>query len=239
MAKNNLETEQKIELSREDLEKAFAFFKPLRDSDISVKSHPRDYYDTKDQKLRQTCKSTMRVEHKEKGGYALTIKKSQPRDGNSKVDLEWEFESASRVPKYGDISNAQALKTVSDIDETDLRHLFTTNVPAPKFQMDIDLKDGQKGRVEISFDVGEIYLSPKYQIKFNCFARITVCEIEVEYVSGDKAALDYVAKQILDLCPSAKITQTGKGSRGAKLYTQAKATYENAPKISKSSKKAS
>ena len=229
------EIECKIDVSIEDIQRAFEALKPKDKSKISVKSHPRDYHDTKDLDLK-SGKRSLRMEHCKGGIYRMTLKKSEGSQGGHKVVSEWEFDLKTPKPDFNEVTDKEAQAALSDIDPSDLRHVYTTNVPAPKFIMDVKTKDGKKGQVEISFDVGEIYLSSKYQIKFNCFARIPVCEIEVEYVSGDASCIDTVVKQIYDMCPSAAPGKSGKGSRGAKLYTEARDAYK-AGKMIKPSKK--
>ena len=223
--KKTLEIEQKIDVSMDDLERMFDLFKSRAINDITVKSHPRDYHDTQELDLRGR-RVSMRIERNLDGSHVQTIKQSLPSTGNNKVVNEWEDAVKSTQPDFKAIADKEAKASLKDIKFSKLQHLYTTNVPAPKFQIDVKTPEGKKGRVELSFDVGEIYLSSQYQIKFNCFARIPVCEIEIEYISGDQEAIDFVAAEIMAECPSARVGTSGKGSRGARLYSDARNRYE-------------
>jgi inorganic triphosphatase YgiF len=234
MAKHDehLEIEEKVELSVEDLQRMFKKYKEQAVGEITVKSHPRHYYDTKELELREN-KISMRIECNEDGTFVQTIKFPEPNKDGHKVVKEIEDEVETASPAFDAIGDKDAKQRMSEFNESGLRHLYTTNVPAPKFFLDVELQDGRQGRVEISFDVGEIYLSSKYQVKYGCFERVPVCEIEVEYVSGDIEAIDLIIAEILSECPSASTITKGKGSRGASLYKDARAKHNAQKTISR------
>jgi len=197
-----IETEQKLIMSKGDLEKVFQALAPKT---IKKKHHPRAYYDTPDMQLDQR-RVALRIQKKKKNGYKQTIKAAMENDGASLVRYEWAFKIAEHKPDKSAIDNPETLKAVEGIDFSQLLHLFTSDVKRRYF--DIELEDGT---VEIAFDLGQISL-PGSDVSEE------LCEIEVELKSGNPAVIDQVVRQIQDIAPAAEISMRSKAERGMNLY---------------------
>jgi len=222
-SKSTVETETKITLSEASLENVFDVLKPKDPKNVKPKHYPRDYYDTKDLKLndQHVC---IRMQFKQSKGYEQTIKAPvvDAATGHSLTRREWKFIANKNAPDFNNVSDKEALKTISIVKESKLKHIFTSDVPRRFFEMAVTLPDGQTGVVEMAFDIGEIYLADKYKKKLNCNDIDVVCEVEVEYVSGDARVVDQVVQEILQIADDAKISTVTKAERGFNLYKRAK-----------------
>lgn len=198
-----IETEQKIILSRESLEKVFNAMAP---AEFKRKHHPRAYFDTLDMRLHHR-KAALRIQSKKSGGFKQTIKAAHDDVGASLVRSEWDMKIEKNHPDFSVIENPEILKILQDVDPNKMVHIFTSDVKRRYFDIDVP----GKGVVEIAFDLGEIYLP-------NGDIREELCEIEVELKSGDHSAIDDIVARILDMASDAQISKSSKAERGFDLY---------------------
>lgn len=198
-----IETEQKIILSRESLEKVFNALAP---AEIKHKHHPRAYFDTLDMQLNHR-KVALRIQSKKNGKFKQTIKAAHEADGASLVRSEWDMVINGDRPDFSDIENPDILKALSGVDPDKMVHIFTSDVKRRFFDLDVD----GRGTVEVAFDLGEIYLA-------NGGVREEMCEIEVELKSGTPEIIDEVVRRILDMVDDAKVSMVSKAERGFNLY---------------------
>ena len=197
-----LETEQKIILSRDSLEKVFNELAP---SNVKHKHHPRAYFDTLDMTLNKR-KTALRIQSKKSGGYKQTIKAARDSDGASLVRAEWDMTITGKTPDFSVIENAEILDAVKGVDPAQMVHIFTSDVKRRFFDMAVD-----GGVVEIAFDLGRITLA-------NGDISEEMCEIEVELKSGDPKIIDEVVKRILNMADDARISMVSKAERDFNLY---------------------
>ena len=195
------EIEQKLVVSKEDLEKVFNALAP---QDFKRKHYPRAYFDTLDMKLNER-KVALRIQIMAKG-FQQTIKAAMDNEGDSLVRAEWDFEIDAHAPNKAVIDNAETLKAVEGINFDQLVHIFTSDVKRRYFDLAVD-----GGMVELAFDLGRIYL-PNSDIDEE------LCEIEVELKSGDPHIIGATAKRIQSIAPSAKLSMRSKAERGFDLY---------------------
>ena len=198
-----IETEQKIILSRESLEKVFNALAP---AEVKRKHHPRAYFDTLDMQLHHR-KTALRIQTKKNGKFKQTIKTAHESDGASLVRSEWDMVIDGDRPDFSGIDKADILNALGDVDPEKMVHIFTSDVKRRFFDLDVD----GRGVVEVAFDLGEIYLP-------NGDIREEMCEIEVELKSGDPEIIDVIAKRILAMADDAKISMVSKAERGFDLY---------------------
>jgi inorganic triphosphatase YgiF len=216
---SEVETELKIKLSPEDLEKVFrALLKKSGVSEVSHKFRPRMYYDTPDLQLYQN-RISLRVQYKEGkkghvGGYEQTVKvelEPDPKLGKG-VLLRKECKNSVKghKPELASVADPLAQKALKPFQGKNLVHIFTAAIERRSF--DWELKDGKnRGVVEVAFDVGQIILP--HNNEHQDFA-----EIEIEIKRGGGEFIEMVKNEILKIAPSAVIQPLSKSDQGSQLY---------------------
>jgi inorganic triphosphatase YgiF len=216
---SEVETELKIKLSLEDLEKVFkSLTKMDGTSEASHKFRPRMYYDTPDLQLYKN-KISLRVQYKKGkkghlGGYEQTVKvelQPDPRLGTG-VLLRKECKNGvkSHKPELASVVDPAAQAALKPFQGKNLVHIFTAAIERRSF--DWKLKSGENhGMVEVAFDVGRIILPQNN-------AHEDFAEIEVEIKHGGGEFIEIVRNEILKIAPSAKIQPLSKSEQGCQFY---------------------
>ena len=214
------EIEVKIAIAPELANDVFEKMKVFAKGEISDKHHPRDYYDTKDFKLRDQ-RAVLRLQYKEdQGDYEQSIK-YKPDDTVEIVDgvkalSEWNYRVTQPQPDLSVITESEAKALFNQIAQEDLFHIFTTDIERFFFTMDVPMPNGDVAEVELAFDNGNVRLA-------DCEAVVHINEIEVELKSGAPEAVNIVKDQILSLEPSAKTHEKSKSAYGYELYQKKQA----------------
>ncbi|MCE9508374.1 MAG: CYTH domain-containing protein [Alphaproteobacteria bacterium] len=221
--KSEVETELKIKLSPEDLERVFkSLSKKNGASRVSHKFLPRMYYDTASLDFYKNNLS-LRVQYKagEKGhlgGYEQTVKVELTQDAalGKGVLLRKECKNSvkSHKPELASVVDPAARAALKPFLRKKLAHIFTAAIERRFFEW--KLKDGKKhGVVEVAFDIGKIILphSNRHQ---------DFSEIEVEIKSGSGEFIEIVKNKILNMAPSAKIQPLSKSDQGSRFHLKHK-----------------
>lgn len=216
------ETELKISLSADDLEKVFkTLSRKSGTASIPHKFLPRMYYDTQDLGLYKNHLS-LRVQYKQgKGGrigsYEQTVKielKAPTKKGVLRRK-ECKDDIGSHKPNMAAVANPQARKALKPFKGKKLTHIFTAAIERRYFNL--ALKAGKKkGLVEVAFDVGQIILAHNN-------AHRNLFEIEIEIKQGGAEFIEIVKKEIFRLAPSAKIQPLSKSEQGSRFYLKRRA----------------
>jgi inorganic triphosphatase YgiF len=218
-SKSEVETELKIRLSPQDLEKVFrTLIKKGSTGAVSHKFLPRMYYDTSRMHLYKSGIS-LRVQYKPGdagriGSYEQTVKvELKPSAALAKGVLlrkECKNDIQGHKPNLATVVDRQAKKVVTPFKNKKLMHIFTAAIERRFF--DWNLKKGKKkGMVEVAFDVGKIILPSGNRHR-------DFSEIEVEIKKGGVEFIDIVKAKILKIAPSAKIQSQSKSQQGSKFY---------------------
>lgn len=218
-SRSEIETELKISLSREDLERVFDHFsqKPAAGR-IEHKFLPRAYYDTVGLDLHEAGLS-LRIQYKpgksgKLGSYEQTVKfEFGLNDGlieGAMQRKECKNQLSSPQPDMEAVVDADAVNAITPFKNKSLKHIFTAAIERRYFDMPV-----ARGTVELAFDIGEIILQPSG-------ANHPFAEIEIEVKAGGPAIIAAVRDKILKLAPSAKIQPLSKSQHGTQLYKDSK-----------------
>jgi inorganic triphosphatase YgiF len=216
---SEVETELKIKLSPEDLEKVFkALSKKSGAAKVSHKFLPRMYYDTPDLLLYKN-RISLRVQYKpgergRSGRYEQTVKVGLERAAahGKGVLLRKECKNGvkSHKPELASVADPAARAALKPFQNKKPVHIFTAAIERRFF--DWKLKSGKRrGVVEVAFDIGQIILP--HNNRHRDFA-----EIEVEIKHGGVEFIEIVKNKILDIAPSAKIQPLSKSDQGSRFY---------------------
>lgn len=214
-----IETELKIQLSSEDLEKVFlALSGKAGTSKVAHKFMPRQYYDTDALDL-YNHNISLRVQYKAGkngvlGGYEQTVKIEQDAEAGKDKDVFCRKECKDWVsthqPDLNAVTDTQAQQALVPIKGKSLKHIFTAAIERRYFEWNSDKKN-EKGTVEIAFDVGQVILPGNIESK-------KFFEIEIEVKKGDSKLIDVVKKEILRIAPSARVQPLSKAAQGTQFY---------------------
>lgn len=218
MAKSRTENELelKISLSKGDLEKVFAHFAGrIPKSEIKHKYLPREYYDTTNMDLYQRGVS-LRVQYKKGvggklGSFEQTVKLEQKPEATVADALqrrECKNFLPNRRPDLSAVDDAETKSKIKGIKNSELVHIFTASIERRYFNVVSD-KKGEKGVIELAFDVGEI--TTLFDGKSSEFF-----EIEIERKQGSAKAINTLRDKIMSLAPSAKIQKLSKAELGSR-----------------------
>lgn len=161
------------------------------------------YYDTEDLKLHQQGLS-LRV-REEDGRQVQTLKSHDHGNADILVRDEWEDVITNPGPDFSAPECGPRLVDV--VLPGELRPLFKTVVRRTRFE----LEPRPSTRVEVSLDEGEIRGASDDSSE-------PICEIELELMSGDPAALYDLGLKLLDTAPL-RIETRSKATRGYKLIS--------------------
>ena len=222
-SKSEVETELKIKLSHEDLEKVFKSLTKMDGaSEVSHKFRPRMYYDTLDLQLYKN-KISLRVQYKKGkngnlGGYEQTVKVELQPDSRLGTGILLRKECKNGVkshqPELASVVDPVAQDALKPFQNKTLVHIFTAAMERRSF--DWELKNGgNRGVVEVAFDVGQLILPQNN-------AHEDFAEIEVEIKSGGGEFIEIVKNEILKIAPSAKIQPLSKSEQGSLFYLKHK-----------------
>ena len=224
-SRSQIETELKIKLSPDDLEKVL---KKLRKEAVSGsfyhKYMPRYYYDTEALDLHQRGAS-LRVQYVSGkrgalGAYEQTFKYGLEDSGDEVLTRkEVKDEVESPLPDLTAIQDADAVKISSGIENKSLKHIFTAAIERRLFY----IEKGKNTELEIAFDVGIISLSDDIS-KF-----IKINEIEIEVKKGSAKSIQEIREMIFDIAPSAEIQRQSKSEQGTIFYSKNKNINLNKP----------
>lgn len=213
-----METELKISMSSEDLEKVLkAFRKEAIAGTFNHKYMPRAYFDTSDLKLYKR-QASLRVQYSqgkggELGSYEQTLKYDLPGQEGKAIFSRREVRDSidTHTPDLDAITDKDAQKIIDGVSQPRLKHIFTAAVERRVFRMDVD-----GGRVELAFDKGVIFLAEDKN------KSIQISEVEVEVKKGSQKIIEEIRDMILDIAPSAQIQYLSKADQGIKLYSKGK-----------------
>lgn len=224
-SRSEIETELKISLSSEDLEKVFSQFSPKSASGkVTHKYYPRAYYDT-DQLDLYHAGVSLRVQYKpgkdgKMGSYEQTVKfelsGAAALDKGVLYRKECKDGLSGPKPDMSTVSDPDAAKTLLPFQGMSLRHIFTAAIERRYFNVPVN--DSQKSVVELAFDVGDVILQPDGE--YHRFY-----EVEIELKSGDPAAISTMRDRILAAAPSAKVQPLSKSQQGTSLYKSRKPAF--------------
>lgn len=218
--KSEVEQELKISLTKEDLEKVFAFFaEDVKKTEIRHKFMPRDYYDTEKLEM-QKANVSLRVQYKPGkngalGSYEQTVKFALTPDADADAEALYRKECKdtldSKTPDMDLVDDSEAAEVIKPFKNKSLKHIFTAAIERRYFN--IEAGKGKKwGEVELAFDVGKISL-PDYD-----GVEEPLAEIEIELKKGSAKAIAAVKKEIFKIAPSARVQINDKSAQGSKLY---------------------
>lgn len=212
-ARSEVETELKIKLSPESLEKIFNKFlrRSVKDS-FNHKFTPRRYFDTEELDLYAKGLS-LRVQYApgkfgKTGGYEQTFKYAiKPDDDGVMVRTEYKVSIDSHLPELEVAEDENVQEMVEGIDNKSLVQIFTASVERRLMLVDVD-----GGQIELAFDVGNLYLTSPSR------ATADICEIEVEVKKGKANLIEKVKAEIFKAVPDAVIQPYSKSEQGTRLY---------------------
>lgn len=215
--RDDIEIENKLVVSAEDMETAFAALaKEAGDGAVARRHLARRYFDTDDLALYKSM-TVWRVEETGAGAYLQTVKHASAEDIAKSEETgiharnEWEFETGKPEPDTDAFAGSDAERVLRPVAGRDLHHIFTTEIDRRAITVDVATEDGRSGRVEIAFDLGAAVL-------LDGKTRAPIREIEVELKSGDAAAVTAVVERIRAVAPSAEPSVVTKSDTGFGLY---------------------
>ena len=219
-SRSEIETELKISLSREDLERVFDHFSQKPNAGrIEHKFLPRAYYDTAGLDLHAAGLS-LRIQYKpgksgKLGSYEQTVKFEFGVGQDALIEgamqrKECKNQLSSPQPDMEAVVDADAVNAITPFKNKSLKHIFTAAIERRYFNLPV-----ARGTVELAFDIGEIILQPSG-------ANHPFAEIEIEVKAGSPAIIAAVRDKILKLAPSAKVQPLSKSQQGTQLFMQAK-----------------
>lgn len=217
------EAELKLTLSREDLENVFTKLTQMNGvSEVAHKYRPRAYYDTPHLDLYKRSLS-LRVQFKEAKGnklghYEQTLKvelpDSQPLQDGIVLRQEYKNKIKSEAPSLKKLADHSARKAVKKLKKKKLHHIFTAAVNRRYFNLEVETH-GQRGIVEVAFDVGNITLPSQKAV-------LPVTEIEIELKHGAKEVITAVKNEIFKIAPTAQEQHLTKAQCGTRFYLKHK-----------------
>lgn len=217
--KPEIETEQKISLSAQEMETVFrALSRKSGAGKVTHKYRPRMYYDTPRLGLYRHDLS-LRVQYKsgksgQLGCYEQTVKMEvapkSPLEKGVLLRKECKDDLPTHRPSLAAVSDRQARKALAPFKGKKLVHIFTAAMERRYF--DWKLRDGKKkGVVEVAFDRGEIVLPRNNRSR-------GFCEIEIELKKGGPRFIALARDEILRLAPSARVQKLSKAEQGIRFF---------------------
>lgn len=212
-AESNRETELKLAVSPDDMEKlrSSPAIAARATGKAATKTLESTYYDTADRRLAARL-VTVRV-RKVGDRFLQTVKGAPDRDSLGRA--EWECPVDGPTPDLSRVTDAEALDLLGPVGESDLLPLFTTVVERTtqlvtmgKGDADGDADGESAAGIEIAFDRGDIRTPDG--------GSVPISEVELELRSGSPAALYDLALELAKAAPL-RLDPRTKASRGYAL----------------------
>ncbi len=208
-AESNRETELKLAVSPDDMEKlrSSPAIAARSSGAAATKALESTYFDTADRRLVGRL-VTVRV-RKVGDRYLQTVKGAPDPDGLGRA--EWECPIDGPTPDLSRITDPEALDLLGPVSESELRPLFTTVVERTTQVVTLGQgeADGEEAAgIEVAFDRGDIR-TPEG-------GSVPISEVELELQSGSPAALYDLALELAAVAPL-RLDPRTKASRGYAL----------------------
>ena len=217
-AESNRETELKLAVSPDDMEKlrSSPAIAARASGAAATKALESTYFDTADRRLAGRL-VTVRV--RKVGDRHLQTVKGAP-DPNGLGRAEWECPIDGPTPDLSRVTDPEALDLLGPVSESELRPLFTTVVE--RTTQVVTLGEGEEAAgIEVAFDRGDIR-TPEG-------GSVPISEVELELQRGSPAALYDLAQELAAVAPL-RLDPRTKASRG---YALADGQAEEAVKAGK------